>query len=181
MSIPECPTFTTGCLWTLLRRRRGWSITGYLEELLPDDELDWKAKRRGLPKGSLLEDPKLFEVNRTAARFSRNSFWPAGDERAKFLYFWAFFVLLVLLFPLVFDPERIPLQLTYWVFVTLLALLVAKVFFALLRRPIFYVDPRLVNSQADEDEIVQHRRERKTRKRARETGSEGNAIRSRRG
>lgn len=146
-------------LWTLLRRRKGWSITGYLEELLPDDELDWKAKRRGLPEGSLLEDPKLSEVNRTAARFSRNSFWPAGDERAKFLYFWAFFVLLVLLFPLVFDPERIPLHIAYWVFVTLLALLVAKVFFALLRRPIFYVDPRLVNSQADEEEIAKYRRE----------------------
>ena len=41
----------------------------------------------------------------------------------------------------------------------MLALLVAKVFFVLLRRPIFYVDPRLVNSQADEDEIAQHRRE----------------------
>ena len=149
-------------LWTLLRRRRGWSITGYLEELLPDDELDWKAKRRGETGAAERKSaggPRLSEVNRTAARFSRNSFWPAGDERAKFLYFWAFFVLLVLSFPLVFDPERIPVQIAYWVFVTLLALLVAKVFFALLRRPIFYVDPRLVNSQADEDEVAKGRRD----------------------
>lgn len=137
-------------LWTLLRRRRGWSITNYLKELLPDDELDWKAKRREAAGEKSAGGPKLSEVNLTAARFSRNSFWPAGDERAKFLYFWAFFVLLVLSFPLVFDPERIPVQIAYWVFVTLLALLVAKVFFALLRRPIFYVDPRLVNSQAED-------------------------------
>ena len=141
-------------LWTLLRRRKGWSITNYLKELLPDGELDWKAEETGGDGGEgggcRKEDPKLSEVNCTAARFSRNSFWPAGDERAKFLYFWAFFVLLVLSFPLVFDPERIPVQIAYWVFVTLLALLVAKVFFALLRRPIFYVDPRLVNSQAED-------------------------------
>ena len=131
-------------LWTLLRRRKAWMITEYLKELLPNEDLEklgWKVF-----DGT---EPDLPRVNRVAASFSTHSFWPTGDERAKFLFFWAFFVLLVLLFPLVFDPDRIPLQIAYWVFVTLLALLVAKVFFVLLRRPIFYVDPRLVASPAD--------------------------------
>ena len=133
-------------LWTLLRRRKAWTITDYLEELLPDEDLEklgWQVLDRTGTK------PDLPKVNRVAASFSTHSFWPTGDERAKFLFFWAFFVLLVLLFPLVFDSDRIPLQIAYWVFVTLLALLVAKVFFVLLRRPIFYVDPRLVASPAD--------------------------------
>ena len=131
-------------LWTLLRRRKAWMITEYLKELLPKEDLEklgWKVL-----DGT---EPDLPRVNRVAASFSTHSFWPTGDERAKFLFFWAFFVLLVLLFPLAFDPDRIQLQIAYWVFVTLLALLAAKVFFVLLRRPIFYVDPRLVASPAD--------------------------------
>ncbi len=70
-------------------RSRGMNITDYLREYIPPD-----AEQTTHP---LTTD---VEVSDLAGKFARNSFWPAGDEIARFFLYFAFFVFLIILFPL---------------------------------------------------------------------------------
>ena len=65
-----------------------------------------------------------------ARKFSRSSFWPAGDERARTLYMIAYFVFFILLVPVpptsraalavhvlaVFVLAYVCMKLTFWLF-----------------------------------------------------------------
>ncbi len=63
------------------------SVDHYLQEFFPDEA--W-------PKGP---DGGREPVELVAAKFARNSFWPTGDNRARILFLFSYWVFLVILLP----------------------------------------------------------------------------------
>jgi hypothetical protein len=49
------------------------------------------------------EDVDVARIDELARHFGKNSFWPQGDERAKLYYYFAFFTLWFILFPVTAD------------------------------------------------------------------------------
>ena len=81
------------------------------------------------------------ELDRLAGKFSRSSFWPAGDERARVLYAMAYFVFLFLLVPAP-PTSRIALAM-HAVIMLALAYLWMKVTFWIFRRVLATIDATL--------------------------------------
>jgi hypothetical protein len=117
------------------RDRASVSLVGYLREFLSDDAWD------------VAKEP----VEAVAARFARNAFWPTGNNRARpifFCAFWAFFVVWV---P---DPRALSPILdigegSRWAGFAVsgvLALAATWALFAFLKGMLSYVDPRLVEA-----------------------------------
>lgn len=67
----------------------GRSAVSYLEEFIPSKL--WPVQGKPTPE----------ELAYVAAKFATNSFWPTGNNRAKLLFFFSFFALIVLLVPFV--------------------------------------------------------------------------------
>lgn len=89
-SIVLLPTLTKFLpITSRIVRTRGMNITDYLREFIPPE-----AERTQHP---LTTD---VEISTLADKFARNSFWPAGDDIARFFLYFAFFVFLIILFPL---------------------------------------------------------------------------------
>jgi hypothetical protein len=113
------------------------SIVNYLREFLSDDA--WASGN----------DPASEEVAAVAARFAENSFWPTGNNRARWLFFLSFCVFFVGLVP---DPRAIEtfrdfdqwVQFVSWGVSGCLAWGSTLLLFALLRGMLSYVDERLV-------------------------------------
>ena len=83
------------------------------------------------------------EVDRLAEKFSRSSFWPAGDERARVLYTVAYFVFLFLLVPA--PPTSWPALAVHALAVLLISFLWMKITFGLFRRVLATIDATLVH------------------------------------
>jgi hypothetical protein len=116
----------------LLKPRIERDIVKYLEEFLPDDRLPWRAG----------EDPSEEVLNGAAKRFSQQEFWPAGNQLAWWLFFSAFLVLGLILFPIPLEPGSIvPL-----VAIGAIAAALTKLLFKMLEWSLAVVDPRLVHS-----------------------------------
>jgi len=115
------------------RHRIEWLIEAYLREMLPDKNLAWKNA----------QEPTEEEVNVTAASFARNSFWPTGDNRAKVLFFFSFFVFLVLICPLEFDSSRLGKFFSYYTCLIAISWALTTIFLKTLHFPLKYVDVRL--------------------------------------
>lgn len=64
------------------------SAVAYLQEFIPSKL--WPVQGKPTPE----------ELAYVAAKFATNSFWPTGNNRAKLLYFFSFYALIVLLIPL---------------------------------------------------------------------------------
>jgi hypothetical protein len=109
------------------------SVDGYLREYLPDEQ--W-------PYGN---SPAERQINSITAKFANNAFWPTGDNRASYLLFFSFWVLLVIFYPiktddmLVFIPSMI--------FLGLIAALMRRAFFGFLNGSLSYVDKRLTTER----------------------------------
>ena len=111
------------------------TIDTYLREFLTDDQ--W-------PYG---EKPTEKQINYMAAKFANNGFWPTGDNRASHLFFFSFWVLLLILYPintsdmLIFIPSLIVLGLIAYFLRTMLL--------KLLNGSLSYVDERLTEQRPD--------------------------------
>jgi len=115
------------------------SLFFYLREFLSDDA--WASG----------PDTPREEIDAIAAQFAENSFWPTGNNRAKQIYFLAFWVLLVALVP---DPRVIAHDLpawsmpAAWAAAGVLAWGTTSALFRFLRAMLAYIDDRLVELPA---------------------------------
>jgi TIR domain len=120
-------------------RRVELSISKYLHEFFSDKA--WPKDRSG-------RDEPLQIV---AARFAQNSFWPTGDNRARVLFFFAWWIFFVVLLPVPLFVTLLPMPLSYpsavvVVFVSFAvpAYAARLATFAALRQSLRYVDELLV-------------------------------------
>ena len=111
------------------------SIDNYLREFLTDEQ--W-------PYG---ENPTEKQINYMAAKFANNGFWPTGDNRASHLFFFSFWVLLLILYPIVSTDMLIflPSLLLLGVIAYFLRTMLLK----LLNSSLSYVDERLTIARPD--------------------------------
>lgn len=82
------------------------------------------------------------EVDRLADKFSRSSFWPAGDERARVLYTLAYFIFLFLLVPV--PPTSVMAMVVHVAAVLVVSLAWMKITFGAFRRVLATIDTTLV-------------------------------------
>jgi hypothetical protein len=140
--IVSMPSFVK-LLPTIYRKKLNISLVEYLNSFLPDSILYAKRNPRWTkPK------PNKNEVDQTALDFATNSFWPSGDTRAKFLFFFSFFVFLIILFPINYMPDKSALFIGFMVFLSLLAIALTGLFILFLKFPLWYVDPRLIKTKS---------------------------------
>jgi hypothetical protein len=114
------------------RRGPDLSMAEFLREFSPDEEPDGASTER---------------VEARARRFARQSFWPAGDNRAALLFFFSAAVLLVVLYPL--RIAETSLLLVALAVLGVLAWGLGRLAFVVLRLPLAFVDPRLVRVSTD--------------------------------
>lgn len=134
--VVSMPSFVK--LLPFLRRRKiEWLLEAYLREMLPDKDLGWKS----------IYIPTDSEITTTSEKFAMNSFWPTGDNRAKVLFWFSFFVFLVLLCPLHFDPDKIVKYLGYYACLCAISWAFSTGFVKILTFPLHYVDKRLVETK----------------------------------
>jgi hypothetical protein len=106
------------------------SISNYLREFFSDQAWPKDKGRHDEPD------------ERVAARFAENSFWPTGDNRARVLFFFSYWIFLVILVPPA-GLGRVEL-LIYLVVLGVLAYLARLATFAALKWSLHYVDDLLV-------------------------------------
>ena len=111
------------------------SIDAYLREFLTDEQWPYSDK------------PTEKQINYMAAKFANNGFWPTGDNRASHLFFFSFWVLLLVLYPIVSSDLRILVP-----SILLLggvAYLLRTILLKLLNGSLSYVDERLTVPRPD--------------------------------
>jgi hypothetical protein len=116
-------------------RHADLSIDHYLQEFFPEGA--WPQGPDGEPES----------VERVAARFARNSFWPTGDNRARILFLFSYWIFLVILLPPV-TGDLLLVALTLLVY-GVLAYLLTLGTFGSLRLLLRYVDDLLVTDRRD--------------------------------
>jgi predicted Ser/Thr protein kinase len=97
-----------------------------------------------VPEGTHVPLRTQEEVDRLAEKFSRSSFWPAGDERARVLYTMAYFVFLFLLVPA--PPTSAATMAVHALVVLLLSHLWMKVTFWIFRKVLATIDVTLAQA-----------------------------------
>lgn len=119
-------------------RAKGLSLTSYLEQFIPPEN------EQGIYQ--LINDDQISEV---AAQFARNSFWPGGDDIAKFILYFAALVLIVLLFPISIDMKSSSASVfMFMIFsVVVTAIAIANGFLWFLKQALAHVDQRLVDGK----------------------------------
>ncbi|MTJ55832.1 hypothetical protein FJR38_25795 [Anabaena sp. UHCC 0253] len=101
-----------------------WSIQAYLKEFIPHDH----ASNHYLSKTESL--------NVLASKFAWNSFWPSGDDIARFLFYFVFFVCLYILLPTRDFVEIVVL--------IIIGILLGETFLNIFRWALGHIDDRLV-------------------------------------
>ena len=111
---------------------RGPDITAkdFLREFLDDAQ------------GAPAVDASASQIDVLAARFAEHSFWPAGDNRARLLFVFASMVMLLVLYPV--RPGDPTILLAALFLMVLLAWLLQRSVFGILRMLLGYIDERLV-------------------------------------
>lgn len=118
--------------------RMDHSVAVYLREFF--SARSWPKDKRG----------RDLPVDRVAARFARNAFWPTGDNRAAVLFFFAYLVFLVTLMPPpLVRPEVLALDLLVF---GVIAYLLQRLTFVVFERSLRYVDDLLVDGSAAKSE-----------------------------
>jgi len=112
------------------------SIVSYLREFLPDH------------KWTFGERPSAETIDRLAAKFARNAFWPTGNNRAAQLFFFSFWCFLVMLFPLLPETGKGILFVGFHAVLVACALGATAVTFQLFKWSLAYIDGRLVWSDS---------------------------------
>lgn len=108
---------------------QGWSIKNYLREFIqPVDEVS---------KYPLITTE---QINAVASKFAWNSFWPSGDDIARLIFYFVFFVCLVILFPLNLISTAV---------FAVMALFLGESFLNVYRWFLGHVDERLVKRRAE--------------------------------
>jgi hypothetical protein len=112
---------------------RSAAITQYLAQFVP---LGWS------PEPLDMNDE---EISLLAEKFARNSFWPAGDQKAELLFWFAYAVFLFVMVPL----PLISLGITIFnlFLLALVSFVLTKLTFLAYRRALRYVDKRLVEEK----------------------------------
>jgi len=95
------------------------------------------------PRGATLTDTEATDL---AKKFSRNSFWPAGDHVAQLACYFVFFTLVFVLMPLHFVWGYTLYFAGYVIAVAILSITLTTALFALLKWILRHVDPQLVTS-----------------------------------
>lgn len=116
------------------RGRVEWLLKDYLREFLPDSRIAWEN----------IETPSEEDINMTSKQFAKNSFWPTGDNRAGFLFMAAFFIFIVLLFPLHFEHNNATQFIVYYVTIFVFSWGITTIFMKVLHLPLKWIDTRLV-------------------------------------
>lgn len=111
------------------------SIDTYLREFLTEDQ--WTYGDKANEK----------QINYIAAKFSRNGFWPTGDNRASHLFFFSFWVTLIILYPIKTDDMRILLP--SLVILGIVAYGLRTILLKVLHGSLSYVDERLTTPNPD--------------------------------
>jgi hypothetical protein len=102
---------------------KGWSIEDYLREFIPPQN------DRKYPLNTTAQ------INNLASKFAWNSFWPSGDDIARWIFYFVFFVCLIILFPLNWIST---------VIYAVIALFLSESFLNIYRWGLGHVDERLV-------------------------------------
>lgn len=111
------------------------SISNYLHEFFSDQA--WPKDKSGNDEPHTL----------VAQRFAQNAFWPAGDNRAGLLFFFAYWIFFVTLLPPPLDNlQALAINLLVFAFLAYAARLAT---FALLKLALRYIDEMLVHTGAD--------------------------------
>ena len=112
-------------------RRDGMSIVSYLREFIPPQD---EAGRNPLTTDE--------EVSEVAAKFARSSFWPSGDEFAKMVFYFVFFVLIMVIFPVGLGE-----LMGFWsvLLIAAIAVVASHLMLRILRFALALVDRRLVD------------------------------------
>jgi hypothetical protein len=111
------------------------SVDGYLHEFLPDEQWPYSSS------------PSERQIDYLTTKFANNAFWPTGDNRASYLLFFSFWVLLVILYPIKTDDMF--LFIAGMALLGLLAHLMGRAFFGFLNSSLSYVDKRLTTQRSD--------------------------------
>lgn len=118
-------------------RSQGLSITSYLKQFIPpEDEKD------------IYQLNNDEQVSKVAEQFAKGSFWPGGDDVAKFILYFASFVLIIIIFPISINPKSLGLTSIFILFsVLLIAISMANGILWFLRQALTHVDRRLVEGK----------------------------------
>jgi hypothetical protein len=127
VSIPAIVKFLPRCF----RRGPNLTATEYLREFIPPAAWPW--------------DDCVGEVMKD---FARNSFWPTGDGKAGWYFTGAFFVFLLLMYPVRPVTGRAVKPLLLYVVFLAVAYVGTALVFRVLKASLTYVDGRL-GSQSD--------------------------------
>ena len=115
--------------------RPTWQVVPFLREFFPEKRWPLSA------------NPSDKAVGALANKFARNAFWPTGNKRAMLLFFFAFFILGWIIFPV--PPSRsVPFVVFVFAMVVSSIALVA-VLFVFIRFMLAVVDERLVKAKKD--------------------------------
>jgi hypothetical protein len=111
------------------------SIDTYLREFLTDEQWTYG------------ENPTEKQINYMAAKFANNGFWPTGDNRASHLFFFSFWVLLLILYPIV--STDMVIFLPSLLLLGVIAYFLRTMLLKLLNGSLSYVDERLTLPRPD--------------------------------
>ncbi len=101
-----------------------WTLLPYLKEFIPiSHDIKYNKYSKEV-------------VDDLASKFAGNSFWPSGDDTARWMFYFVFFICLVVLFPLNYISTFIFL---------IIAVLLGNIFLNIFRWFLGHVDVRLVN------------------------------------
>ena len=109
----------------------------YLREFLPPDS------QIALQTNDL---KNTNDVDETAAKFSRQSFWPVSQTSAEFFSVVAFFVFLLILAPVFTWPPTVG-QLLFYAMLLVMSFIASAALFAVFRYMLRTIDPRLVGKK----------------------------------
>ena len=113
------------------------SVKDYLREFFADGQ--WPTDEKGEEKSILY----------VASRFANNSFWPTGDNRARSLFSFSYWIFMVILQPPALT-NTVTLMLTLVIY-ALLAYLATLATFKAMNLLLAYVDPTLVKQKNIEE------------------------------
>lgn len=114
---------------------RAKGLVDYLGDFIPDESPD---------RVRLSDEQALDEL---AGKFTKNSFWPMGDQWARTLFYGVMMIATVVLFPLRPQQGHLFEFGVYLVVVLLFAIGVTGLFFAALKWALSHIDQRLVNKE----------------------------------
>lgn len=126
------------CPWKHLK------LVPYLREFLPNGA--WSEGRWEFDEPPTREQEKII-VNEVAAKFAENSFWPNGDNTARFIFFIAIYVFLILIFPLKYSSGEAAEFVIFYFGIGVCAFIITGVIFYGIKYYLYFVSSHLVKKK----------------------------------